>query len=181
MNFIVFDLEATCWENMRHNHVQETIEIGAVKVDRYGDVLGQFEKFVQPVLFPTLSPFCKELTSITQNQVEGANEFSTVIEEFQDWIGHFDNEEYLLCSWGFFDKTQLIQDCELHKMEGDWVNQHISLKHQYNDYKGNRKHIGLNKAIRKEGFEFTGTHHRGIDDAINLVKIFVKYKDIWQF
>jgi len=181
LNFIVFDLEATCWEEKRHNHIQEIIEIGALKMDRFGEVLGRFERFVKPVFFPTLSPFCKQLTSITQNDVESADEFVPVIEDFLDWIGHYDDEEYLLCSWGFYDRKQLIHDCELHKLEGDWANQHISLKHQYNEYKRNRKPIGLNKAVRQEGFEFTGTHHRGIDDAINLAKIFVKYKDIWQF
>jgi len=181
LNFIVFDLEATCWEDKRHNHVQEIIEIGALKMNHFGDEIGRFSQFIKPVLFPTLSPFCKKLTSITQKDVEKADEFLTVIEDFQDWIGLFDNEDYLLCSWGFFDRKQLIHDCELHKTEGNWANQHISLKHQFNDYKGNRKPIGLNKAIRTEGFEFTGTPHRGIDDAVNLAKIFVKYKDIWQY
>ena len=43
------------------------------------------------------------------------------------------------------------------------------------------KERGLRKAVEKEGFEFTGTHHRGIDDAVNLVKVFNKYLDEWYY
>ena len=32
-----------------------------------------------------------------------------------------------------------------------------------------------------EGFEFTGTYHRGLSDAQNLAKVFVKYIDMWRF
>jgi inhibitor of KinA sporulation pathway (predicted exonuclease) len=41
--------------------------------------------------------------------------------------------------------------------------------------------MGLKSAVEREGFEFTGTHHRGIDDAENLAKIFVQYLGLWHF
>ncbi len=181
MNFIVYDLEATCWENPRHSFVQEVIEIGALKLNNYGEVESEFSCFVKPVYHPTLSPFCQKLTTITQEEVERADEFPKVVEDFQDWLGFLDNEEYLLCSWGNFDKTALIQDCENHKIESDWTAPHINLKKQYTDIKSIRKPIGLRRAVLNEGFEFTGTHHRGIDDALNLVKLFTKYLDEWQY
>lgn len=37
------------------------------------------------------------------------------------------------------------------------------------------------KALQKEGFELDGTYHRGIDDAGNIAKIFLKYLDRWNF
>ena len=39
---------------------------------------------------------------------------------------------------------------------------------------------GLKNALKREGFEFTGIHHRGISDAENLTKIFTKFLDEWQ-
>lgn len=179
MNFIIYDLEATCWEN-KFKRQAEIIEIGAVKINEYAEVEDTFTRFVKPVVHPFLSPFCIQLTSITQVEVNRAAKFYTVVEEFQDWIG-IDEEEYLLCSWGNYDKTQLIKDCDFHDIESDWIEDHINLKRQYQQIRGLNKPYGLKKAVKVEGFEFEGTHHRGIDDAYNLAKIFGKFFDEWQY
>lgn len=179
MNFIIYDLEATCWEGRPPSKIQEIIEVGAVRINRYGEVLGYFNQFIRPVLNPNLSAFCEELTSIRQEDVDRADTFPQVIEAFQDWAEIF-YEEYILCSWGSFDRRMLIQDCRLHDMDFDWVDPHINLKQQYHDIKRLRRRRGLRRAVEAEGFEFTGTHHRGIADAENLAKIFGKYLDEWQ-
>lgn len=179
MNFIVYDLEATCWEN-RAKRQSEVIEIGALKLNEYAEVEDTFARFVKPVVHPFLSPFCIQLTSITQVEVNRAAKFYTVIEEFQDWIG-VDEEEYLLCSWGNYDKTQLIKDCDFHDIDSDWVEKHINLKAQYQQIRSLNKPFGLKKAVKSEGFEFEGTHHRGIDDVYNLAKIFGKFFDEWRY
>ncbi len=181
MNFIIFDLEATCWQNRPFNKVSEIIEIGAYKLNGYGEILGEFNKFVKPVLNPILSPFCMELTSIEQKYVDRAEIFPEVLELFWDWIGYYDEEDYLLCSWGKYDKTMLMQDSRLHKIEEDWAESHINIKQQYKKIKGLPKPYGLKKAVEKEGFEFDGIHHRAISDAHNLAKIFVKYIDDWEY
>lgn len=159
---------------------QEIIEIGALLISPYGEVEDVFNRFVRPVLHPYLSPFCRELTSINQSDVERAATFPTVIEAFQDWAGVFE-EDYLLCSWGSFDKLLLIQDCHLHHLEADWVDPHINLKEQYKEIKRLNRSRGLKSVVTSEGFEFTGTHHRAIDDAENLAKVFTKYLDEWRF
>ncbi len=180
MNYIVFDLEATCWQGSPASFVQETIEIGAFKINGYGEVTGRFGRFIKPVLHPRLSAFCQELTSIQQSDVERASGFVKIIEEFQDWAEVFD-EDYLLCSWGNFDKKLLHQDCLMHDVETDWLEEHINLKQQYKEIKRLDRSRGLKWAVEKEGFEFTGTHHRGIDDAANLAKVFIKYLDEWRW
>ncbi len=179
-NFIIFDLEATCWEGRPPSKIQETIEIGAVSVNHYGEVLGTFNKFIRPVLNPSLSMFCRELTTIEQSYIDRSRTFPEVIEAFQDWAEIFD-EDYLLCSWGNFDKKMLIQDCQLHRLDYDWAEQHINIKRQYQEMKRLKRPRGLKATVTAEGFEFTGTHHRGIDDAENLAKVFVKYLDMWQY
>jgi len=181
MNFIIYDVEATCWETRPPGWQQEIIEIGAYKVNRYGEATDRFCKFIRPVVHPTLSIFCKQLTSIQQEDVNRSSRFPEVVEAFQDWIDIWD-EDYLLCSWGNFDEKMLFQDCELHNLETDWLdNRHINLKKQYHDIKRLRKIRGLKYSVEKEGFEWTGMHHRGIADAENLAKIFAKFIDVWQF
>jgi len=180
MNYIIYDLEATCWQGRPPGYVSEIIEIGAIRINGYGEVTGEYNRFIKPILNPTLSAFCKELTSIEQEFIDRSKTYPQVIEEFQDWCGIHEGD-YLLCSWGNFDRKMLIQDCELHKLESEWAETHINLKSQYKEIKGLRKYYGLKRAVEKEGFEFTGTHHRGIDDAANLAKIFRKHFDEWSY
>lgn len=182
MNYIIYDLEATCWPNEyeARGKKQEIIEIGALKIDNEGHIDSRFESFVRPVYHPTLSSFCQELTSISQIDVNQADKFPEVIEDFQDWIGLFDEEEYLLCSWGFFDRSALIKNCKFHGMESDWAKKHISLKDQYPRIKNTGRAVGLKKAVETEGFDFEGVHHRAISDAENLAKIFIRYLPLWR-
>ena len=178
MHYIIYDLEATCWLGRPPGSLQEIIEIGAMKLNGYGEELGKFSRFVKPKINPRLSAFCTELTTIKQSDIDMADGFEKVVEDFQDWINIFE-DDYVLCSWGKFDKTMLQADCILHDIESDWVDQYINLKQQYQDMKGLRRPAGLKSVVVKEGFEFTGMHHRGIADAENLAKVFTKYIDEW--
>lgn len=180
MNFIVYDLEATCWEGSPASLRQETIEIGAILLDEYGEIESAFQSFVRPVVNQVLSPFCSQLTSISQIDVNRAGRFPEVLSDFQRWA-EMDDEEYLLCSWGNFDKKLLVLDCELHDLDSEWLDQHINLKQQYHEFKKLRQPRGLRASVIAEGFEFNGTHHRAIDDAENLAQIFIKYRDLWRY
>jgi 3'-5' exoribonuclease 1 len=179
VNYIIYDVEATCW-NGNHNRQQEIIEIGAIKINGYGELDSSFSSFVRPIIHPILSSFCTELTSISQIDVNRAAGFSEVIEEFMNWI-EVDESNYLLCSWGKFDKEMMISDCILHNIDEDWVYDHIDIKQQYQEIKRLRQAKGLRKVVEQEGFEFTGEQHSAIDDAKNLAKIFLKYIDEWMF
>ena len=178
MNYIIFDLEATCWLGRPPKGANEIIEIGAVKINDYAEIDSTFIQFVKPSINPILSNFCKNLTSISQQQVNRAKTFPDVIEDFQDWID-IDKENYTLISWGKYDKDQLRSDCEIHHIDSAWVDHHINLKPIYSKMKALKHEPGLKKAVNLEGFEFTGIHHRAISDAENLAKIFIKYFKEW--
>jgi 3'-5' exoribonuclease 1 len=126
-----------------------------------------------------LSEFCIDLTSITQKQVDTAQIFPIVLEEFQNWILSF-NEDYILCSWGFYDQVQFKNDCVLHGLGIDWLESHISLKHQHAKIRQTRS-LGMKNALKNEKITLEGTHHRDIDDAKNIAKIFIKLFDKWDF
>ena len=177
MNYIVFDLEATCWKDRSLPLKSEIIEIGALKIDRHQKICDEFSKFVRPKMNPKLSDFCKELTTIRQEDIDEASPFPEVITKFQEWIGQHD--DFVLCSWGFYDKKQLRLDCDLHHLPANWTKDHISLKHQFAQLKNLKRPIGMGGALKMEGLKLEGTHHRGIDDARNIAKIFVKYFDQW--
>ena len=179
MHYIIFDLEATCWED-RAMGPNETIEIGAVRVNEARQIESEFQAFIRPKVHPQLSTFCQSLTSITQANVDSANSFPTVAEEFKAWIG-VAAQDYRLCSWGHYDKKQLERDCALHGMDPTWVAPHLSLKHQYAQFKHLRRPTGMKQALEAEGLPLRGTHHRGIDDARNIAQIFLRCFDDWTF
>ncbi|WP_010499358.1 3'-5' exonuclease [Paenibacillus elgii] len=177
MNYIVFDLEATCWEHDRTKQ-NEIIEIGAVKINEQLEIVDEFQTFVKPILNPWLSDFCKKLTSITQEDVNQADYFPQAIQQFQDWIG---KEDYFLCSWGLYDKSQLTKDCELNRLGTEWLANHISIKHQHGKLIGKERGVGMARALDMLKLPLEGTHHRGIDDARNIAKIFVRIFDKLEF
>jgi 3'-5' exoribonuclease 1 len=179
LNFIIFDLEATCWEGAPSDMESEIIEIGAFRLNEFGEVRGKFDRFVRPVIHPTLSTFCRQLTTIEQVDVNRAATFPTVIEEFLSWAKIYE-DEYVLCSWGGFDKRMLLKDCKLHRLDGEWANSHINLKEQYSKMSRIRNSIGLQKALLREGIPFTGIPHRAISDAENLTKLFLQYIGQWK-
>lgn len=178
MKYIVLDLEATCWRDRTQKKQSEIIEIGAVAIDEEGNIKDEFAAFVRPQLEPILSPFCTELTTITQAEIDRAATFPEVLQAFTDWIDL--SKDYLLCSWGFYDRKQFEKDCQLHQLDTDWLTQHISVKHQYAKIVNARKPMGMARALQKEGLPLVGTHHRGIDDARNIAQIFIKHLGQWQ-
>ncbi|MEO1217369.1 MAG: 3'-5' exonuclease [Bacteroidota bacterium] len=180
MNYIIVDLEATCWKKKEKGQTNEIIEIGAVSINEQGEVLGEFAEFIKPKLNPILSDFCLELTSISQAAIDTAQTFPEVIKDFQDWIG-VNQREYFLCSWGFYDKRQFSKDCQLHEIDTNWLEAHISVKHQYAKIKALSKPCGMARALNLEELVLEGTHHRGIDDARNISRIFRKYLSDWDF
>jgi inhibitor of KinA sporulation pathway (predicted exonuclease) len=182
MNYIIFDIEATCWrDNNTAFFRQETIEIGACKLDEYGEITERFSQLIRPVLHPSLSLYCKDLTGIQQEEVNRAATFPTVIELFQDFIDPYE-DDYVLVSWGSFDKRQIVADCERFRMESDWIESYfLNLREQYRNLKKLKQAGGLRTTVKQEGFDFTGTNHRALADAENLAKIFAKYLGEWQF
>ncbi|MES2133110.1 MAG: 3'-5' exonuclease [Bacteroidota bacterium] len=179
MKYIIVDLEATCWDGKGHGKKNEIIEIGAVCINENKQIESQFSEFVKPTMNPELSEFCMGLTSIRQTDIDKADTFDKVIKRFKNWINT--DEDYVLCSWGFYDKNQFIADCNLHKLETDWLKYHISLKHQYTDIKQLKRHTGMSGALYMENLKLEGIHHRGIDDAKNIAKVFLKQFDQWAF
>ena len=104
MNFIIYDLEATCWNQDAFKlRPQEIIEIGALSVNNFGEIQDTFSSLIKPTLYPDLSIFCQELTNITTQDTNKAPLFPVVIERFLDWVNI--EEDYMLCSWGHFDKN----------------------------------------------------------------------------
>jgi 3'-5' exoribonuclease 1 len=147
-------------------------------VNSYGEVRGSFDRFVRPVRYPKLSYFCRNLTQINQQDVDRADTFVPVIEEFMEWA-RIEEESYQLVSWGGFDKTMLVDSCIRSGLAYTWAFEHVNLKESYRLLRNKKAAIGLMKACAQEGIEATGQQHRAISDAENLTKLFLKHLGSW--
>jgi 3'-5' exoribonuclease 1 len=169
MRYIVVDVEATCWENIRDFGRMEIIEIGAVELPKADSApTRDFSRFIRPVAEPQLSEFCCRLTTIRQRDVDQADIFSAVFLEFLEWISH---EPFVLCSWGGYDLSQFRIDCDRHGMKlPQSFERHINLKKEFARLQG-VKVCGMARALAHAGLPLHSTHHRGIDDARNIARL----------
>ena len=178
MNFIIFDLELTCWEGDMAGREQEIIELSAFKLNSYGHITSRFSRFIKPKLYPTLSPFCVQLTTINQSQINKAKYFKEVIKDFLEWVDH-DQDEYYLIAWGHTDLESLKSECKNNNVDMEWLQNYVDLNLRYIRLKKFRDPVSLLGALTLEGFEFEGIQHRAEDDAFNTTKIFIKYLADW--
>ncbi len=169
--YLIVDLEATCCNQGAVPREQmETIEIGAVMLAAESlESLEEFCSFVRPVRHPQLTYFCSQLTSITQAQVETASLYPEVISTFKNWLSSY--ADFVFCSWGDYDKTQLQRDSDYHHLPFPISAPHLNLKKQFSLAQHLPKKYGMDQALQMAGMELIGTHHRGIDDVRNMVRL----------
>ena len=177
--YLIIDLEATCWENRRNRENMETIEIGAVLVNKNYKIIAEYQTFIKPIKNPILSEFCQNLTTIRQQDIDQAEFFPVAFSKFINWVEKItkdDIKNIVPCSWGHYDKKQLLKDCQFHNIKFPFL-RYYSIKHKFAEIK-KIKPMGMKKALEICQIKLNGTRHRAIDDAKNITKIFIKEKVI---
>lgn len=169
--WLVIDLEATCCDDERFPRQEmEIIEIGAVIADaRSYRLVDEFQSFVRPVRHPVLTAFCRQLTGITQEDVDAADGFAPTMSELTEWIGCYPGSVF--CSWGDYDRRQFERDCRLHAVAWPFGERHVNLKKRYGARFRLKRGQGLMEALREHSLIFEGRPHRGIDDARNIARL----------
>ena len=121
MHYIILDLE---WNQASAKPVElsasdppglrfEIIEIGAVKVDPLGNVLGEFSELIRPVVHPHLFERIREVVKITEEDLIHARSFLEVWNDFISWCG----SDFRFCTWGSMDLTELQRNVDFYGLE----------------------------------------------------------------
>jgi inhibitor of KinA sporulation pathway (predicted exonuclease) len=170
--FVVVDLEATCFEDRSIPREDlEIIEIGAAIMEKETlTIIDKFSIFCKPEIHTELSSFCKDLTHISQSDVDEAPPFSVAFKKFIDWMNSFEGHK-TLCSWGFYDKAKLLNTCETQKISYPFDKDHLNVKELFSSVKDYKRKYSLSAAMRKLRIDFKGTPHRGVDDALNTAEV----------
>lgn len=109
--FLVLDVEATCEATRKYRNISHGYETGSFQYpneiiefpvvllrwneDRHElETAAVFHSYVRPTFRPRLTKFCRDLTGVTQTQVDTAPLWSKVVEDF----------------WKFLCKHELVED-----------------------------------------------------------------------
>ncbi|MDP6636253.1 MAG: 3'-5' exonuclease [Phycisphaerae bacterium] len=182
--YVVLDFEATC-DRGKAPVPQEIIEFPSVLLS--GDtfeILDEFRSFVQPRFNRLLTPFCTELTGITQDQVDQAPLFPEVLDDHIAWLrgrglgvrSRDEGSDFAYITCGDWDLQKMFRTqcrvCQppigrIPEAFERWVN----IKKHFAASFGLKKTSGMSGMLRRLKLELTGRHHCGIDDCRNIAKI----------
>lgn len=176
MQFILFDVEATCWDGYHSNKSQEIIELAALLMDRYGERRDTFESLIRPVINPRLSHYCRTLTNIRQPEVDRAPSFEEVYEDFEAWSDP-DSDTYFV-AWGKFDYEIMEEECQRSFDTPSVIDNYIDFQALYTSLKELPPRLSLIKALENEEMDFEGSVHRALPDTLNMARLFDRYFDI---
>lgn len=117
MNYIVLDLE---W-NQSNTHLEkevsklpfEIIEIGAIKLDDTCVMISEFNELVKPQIYHEMHHITSKLIHMQMQELERGRPFVEVMQEFLKWCGE---EEYVFCTWGSLDLTELQRNMKFYNM-----------------------------------------------------------------
>ena len=85
---LVLDFEATCEDGQQMQPCSEIIEfpVRVIKLTDNHFLPDIFHHYVKPKYNPVLTPFCINLTGITQEVVDTGLPLQEVIAKFQEWV-----------------------------------------------------------------------------------------------
>ncbi|WP_397448952.1 exonuclease domain-containing protein [Pseudomonas sp. NA-150] len=171
-HWLVIDLEATTEEGGWPLAEMEIIEIGVTLVNQDGRELDHFERFVRPVRRPQLTSFCKELTHISQVNIDNAQTLSVIWPQFERWLAHHRPRLVGWASWGEYDRRQLEQEWQQQQLTSDLSTlPHVNLKQRFIEARQLQRPLGLNGALQLAGMQFNGQQHRALVDARNTARL----------
>lgn len=96
-------------QRQRRGLHNEIIEVGAVKLDYHGNVMGEFSQFVQTEFTEGVAFPVRELTGISAVDTAMADPLYMVIKRLSDWIGRYSAQ--VVC-WSGADRRQLLTECQ---------------------------------------------------------------------
>ena len=166
---LVVDVESTCWDGQPpQGEESEIIEIGACLLNTAnGERTEKTSILVRPER-SRVSPFCTELTTLTQAQVDTGVSFAEACEQLKR---QFRLNVRIWASYGDYDRQMFDRQCKAFWIRYPFGKGHVNVKSLFALTCGLQREIGMSSAIEKLGLPLLGTHHRGDDDAWNIAGI----------
>ena len=167
---LVIDIESTCWDGgyPPKGQANDIIEIGLCPLElSTGRRLEKRSILVRPER-STVSPFCTQLTTLTQEQVAGGVAFKDACKLLED---EYFSQARLWASFGDYDRKQFDKQCRETGVRYPFGPSHLNVKTLFSAGRALPSEVGLPQAMALCGLKLEGTHHRGHDDAWNIAAV----------
>jgi ERI1 exoribonuclease 3 len=182
--FLVLDFEAQC-DKDKTLVPQEIIEFPTILINsKTFEIVSEFHQYVMPSVHKQLTPFCTELTGITQDMVDGQPHLPQVLGMFKDWmyqqglLRDCDGPSFAFVTCGAWDLKTCLPNQAAHmgiKLPTYFRN-YINIKDAFKQWAGKKKakdasSFGMVGMLQVLGLPLVGRHHSGIDDSRNIAAI----------
>ncbi len=178
MKYIVLDLEWNQSNTGKEKEVEqlpaEIIEIGAIKVDEQGVIVGEFSQLVKPTVYLEMHHFTSQLIHMQMKELERGKPFAKVATDFLEWCG---SEEYLFCTWGATDLTELQRNMKFYEMEplSKGPIRYLDVQKLFSiAYEDKKTRRALEYAVTYLDKEENLPFHRAFSDAYYTARIFAQ-------
>jgi inhibitor of KinA sporulation pathway (predicted exonuclease) len=174
----VLDFEATCDNNKNFSPRNEVIEFASVllKLDSITKTytkISEIQNYCKPLYNTTLTKFCKELTGITQDNVDVGIDFIDAVYQHKKWlVDNIDGHEVIILTCGNWDlQTMMSVECRRWNIDPpNWYRKAINLKDAFTQVYGDGRY-SMASMLEKSNLKLEGRHHSGIDDCRNIARI----------
>lgn len=166
---IIVDVESTCWEgNPPEGQDSDIIEVGICLLDvQTGEITENDGIIVKPAR-STVSPFCTQLTTITQEMVDVGITFQEACAIIRK---KYSGQQRTWASFGAYDFNMFKRQCADLSVGYPFGPSHINVKTLFALKKKLTRETGMAGALEMLDIPLEGTHHRGVDDAKNIAKV----------
>ncbi|WP_282171354.1 3'-5' exonuclease [Cytobacillus firmus] len=175
---VFFDFEMLCSKSGMLFEDMEAIRLGAVKVDVESGKVTGFDRFIRPQQNSPLSTFCKELTGISDSDLEKADDFPEVFKDFLFWVGGVKKARFF--SWSSSDILRLKADASRHNLPQATIEK---ITKRYVDFqaiftkRASRTAASVEKALSFYELSFIGEPHHPMYDAYNTLRIYESFEE----
>ena len=168
-HILVIDVEATCWEGPPpQGQENEIIEIGVCTIDVRGRRREERESILVRPQRSRVSPFCTQLTTLTQGEVDEGIPFEEACRLLRT---KYHSDQRTFASYGDYDRNQFDRQCRSFGVRYPFGPTHLNVKNLFGLCRGLHHEVGMDEALRLLGLPLEGTHHRGGDDAWNIAAV----------
>ncbi|MCM1552742.1 MAG: exonuclease domain-containing protein [Butyrivibrio sp.] len=176
MNYIVLDLEWNQSNTGMETEVEqlpfEIIEIGAIKLNDECVMIGEFSRLVKPKVYREMHHITSKLIHMQMEELEHGRPFVEVAESFLEWCG---SEEYLFCTWGSSDLTELQRNMRFYELTplSEVPIRYLDVQKLFSiAYEDRKSRRALEYAVDYLELEKDIPFHRAFSDAYYTAKVF---------
>lgn len=176
MNYIVLDLEWNQSNTGKEPEAKtlpfEIIEIGAIKLNDRGVMMGEFSELIKPQVYHEMHYVTSRLIHMQIQELEGGKPFEEVARRFLEWCG---DGEYMFCTWGNSDLTEFQRNLKFYDMTpmSDGPFPYLDIQKLFSiAYEDSKSRRALEYAVDYLNLEKDIPFHRAFGDAYYTARVF---------